>query len=83
MTSLYHELKSAGIELDSHYSDLYVKDSPQARAIIQRHMDKKARFPSLFISQIDGKPWFDIPFAFMPYWELRAKSAARIPHGKV
>lgn len=37
MKSLYERLKSAGCDLDSHESDLYVKDTPEARKIIRQY----------------------------------------------
>ncbi len=57
--SLYEELRDSGAKLDNHESDLYVKDSPEVRAIIVQHNFGYTAFRS----QIDGNMWLDIPFA--------------------
>jgi hypothetical protein len=31
-----------------------------------------------FTSNIDGEQWFDIPFAFDPYWEAKQRIADKI-----
>jgi hypothetical protein len=74
--SLYTELKDAGCQIDSHYSDLYVLSTPESRAIIARHGGRCS--PSAFRSQIDGKVWIDLPFCFEPYWEAVARKAALV-----
>ena len=73
--SLYTELKDAGCTLDNHYSDLYVLFEPKATAIIQQHrtLTHRTVMLSTFVSNLDGKLWYDIPFAFDPYWEARSK----------
>ena len=70
-SSLYLELVAAGCVLDNHESDLYVEDTEAARAIIGRFPQEQGNLTS-FTSQIDQKPWLDIPFAFDPWWERRA-----------
>jgi hypothetical protein len=64
---IYHELQAAGVPLDSHESDLYAKVTPASRAIVNRW--RHARTVTIFTSQIDGARWFDIPFAYLPFWE--------------
>lgn len=65
--SLYSELLAAGVEMGNHYSDLYVKASPASLGIILRH-----RAPvNPFRSNIDGSMWYDVPFAYDPYWAVR------------
>lgn len=71
--TLYQELKSAKCEIDSHESDLYVKATARALAIIAKYPNGYSRF----ISQIDGTYWLDIPFAFDPFWEKVASRTAR------
>lgn len=65
--SLYQELRAAGIPTDHHESDLYVLDTPAARALIGKHGKKG----SSFTSQIDGKRWLDVPFTYDPFWEKK------------
>ena len=70
MASVYEQLKAAGCELDNHYSDLYVKATPESQKILTEH---KAR-ASVFTSQIDNALWFEVPFAWEPFWDaVRAK----------
>jgi len=68
---IYRQLKEANIKLDHHNSDLYVIKCPESEAIIEKYKFKNN--VTTFISQIDGKVWYEIPFAFMPYWERRIK----------
>ena len=75
MRTLYDAFKEAGCEIDNHYSDLYVCADDKARQVLRdyRAATPKAQHPivSSFISNIDGKMWFDFPFCFTPYWEAK------------
>jgi len=66
----YNQLKRKVFTLmDKHESDLYALKTPESEAII-----KAWDYPhsvSTFISQIDGGVWYDIPFAFKPWWDAR------------
>jgi len=73
--SLYHRLVDAGFEIDHHESDLYVRVTDESRAIIEGWMAESGLgrdFLSTFVSDIDKKRYFDVPFAFQPYWDARA-----------
>lgn len=70
--SLYRELKAAGCEVDSHYSDLYVKSTSEAWRILKANVSSHARV-STFKNNIDGQVWIDVPFAFEPYWDRQAR----------
>ena len=70
--TLYDKLQAAGIETDSHESDLYVKDSATAREIIRA---SRLSF-SLFRSARDGTHWLDVPFAYAPFWRTRCGGRA-------
>ena len=74
MTSLYEAIKAAGIEISSHESDLYFPATEKSRAIL-RQFPLSRRNASTFTNQGSGTPgnWFDVPFAFMPYWDRKAK----------
>ena len=67
--SLYTLLLEAGCKLDNHESDLYVLDTPEARAIIIAQHPAVSFAP--FRSQVDGRIWLDLPFHFAPWWEHR------------
>jgi hypothetical protein len=66
----YYKLLRAGVPMDSHESDLYVKDTPTARAIL-------ADWPfgrlGRFKNNINGEIYIDIPFAYAPYWEKKVR----------
>jgi hypothetical protein len=66
--SIYEELKEAGVPVDSHESDLYAKVTPVSRGILARY-PKQSR--SCFTSRVDKTAWFDIPFAYDPWWKER------------
>ena len=70
--SLYTELRDAGCTLDSHYSDLYVRDTVLAQEIIRGYHDANG-WPckpfARFTSPVDGMRWIDLPFMYDPFWE--------------
>jgi len=68
MTNPYTALVNAGIPLDNHESDLYAKVTPEAGRIIRASGWGGV---TVFINQLDGSPWFDLPFAYLPWWEAR------------
>jgi len=68
--TLYEDLVAAGIPTDSHESDLYVLDTPEARALLAKH----GKQGSGFVSQIDRRRWLDVPFAYDPFWTKKARS---------
>lgn len=78
--SLYTELLAAGIETSNHYSDLYFPATKESLAILNRHTLQKSN-ASYFTNQ--AKPnrgerwWVDVPFAYDPYWEAKAKEGAK------
>ncbi len=75
--SLYKQLKRIGLkegrgaadEIGHHESDLYVKASPETRALVKA----SGRPYSFFKSNVDGKTWIDVPFAYEPFWELKPR----------
>lgn len=77
--TLYEALHAAGVPLDSHESDLYVKDTPEARAILVAHGKCPGAWGcEAFTSNIEPRDcWFDVPFAFDPYWQQRQNEPGR------
>ncbi len=67
--SLYSRIKAAGIPFDSHESDLYVLATPEARQLV----DECGAVCSVFVSQVDGRRWLDVPFHYEPFWTRRMK----------
>lgn len=75
MKTLYETLTEAGVETDSHCSDLYFPATPESRAILGRFPVERAN--ATCFTPWDGSQglWFDVPFAFTPYW----KAATKLP----
>ena len=71
--SLYHRLAAAGCEIDHYQSDLYVRRTPLALAIIAAQQPPVTALP--FASQIDGTTWLDIPFQYEPFWTKKGTRA--------
>ena len=67
--SLHRQLLAAGVDLDHHESDLYAMVTPESRRIVE----ESGHSSTMFTSEVDGKLWYDLPFAFEPFW--RAKMA--------
>ncbi len=68
--SLYEAVLAAGIEHDHHETDLYLPATPQALALLAC-FPLNDRNAERFTSAIDGKPWIDVPFAYLPNWSKR------------
>ncbi len=65
--TIHETMKNLGVEISSHYSDLYVPVTEETRTALKNAKPKP--YFGTFRSNIDGKMWFDISFAFDPYWE--------------
>ncbi len=65
--TIYQAIVAAGIETDNHESDLYVPVCQESIEIVKEYNPNR----STFISKINGKCYYDIPFAFDPWWEKR------------
>jgi len=73
--TIYAQMLAAGVPTDSHESDLYVKATPEALAIVRRY--RWRNLVTSFTHAVDGTRWLEIPFAFDPWWENRANRDAR------
>jgi hypothetical protein len=67
---IYDEMVAAGVPVDHNESDLYAKVTPESREIVQRYEFKS--IVRTFRNNADGKAWYDIPFAYLPWWITRA-----------
>lgn len=66
---IYDKVITLGIEYDHHESDLYIPVNDQTKRLMK---DFEYRILSkVFKSNIDGSPWYEIPFAYTPWWEER------------
>ncbi|MBC7818413.1 MAG: hypothetical protein IAG10_16120 [Planctomycetaceae bacterium] len=63
---VYDECLAAGIPMANHYSDLYIPATDETRAILKK-CDCITYRP--FRNQVEGGTWYDVPFAYLPYWE--------------
>ena len=64
---LWEHIKTHGIEHGCHASDLYIPVNDETRALIKAY-DFKCNV-TMFVSNTDKKLWYDIPFAYQPFWE--------------
>lgn len=65
--SIYEEFKAMNIPINHHESDLYVPVTPETRKIVSTYEFRSN--VTTFVCQIDKKLWYDIPFAYSPFWE--------------
>lgn len=76
MPTINEQLVAAGVPTSSHRSDLYALVTPESRAIVDAYQWK--RNVTTFRGEIDGKQWFDIPFACDAFWRaVEERSKAR------
>lgn len=73
--TIYEALRDAGCKLDHHESDLYVKEDFVSIKILNNFVKKGS---SRFWNEVDGQFWFDIPFAYDPFWAKRLKNLRRL-----
>lgn len=71
---IYEEMKAAGVKIASHETDLYVPVNDITSAIVGRYEHKT--IVTTFRNQVEGGEWYDIPFAYLPAWEAKAKPAS-------
>lgn len=51
-------------DIDHHASDLYLKVTAESRGLLNRF--KYKHLVETFVSGIDGKLWYDLPFCYDP-----------------
>jgi len=73
--TLYGDLLAAGVPMDNHESDLHFADTADSRAILAR-FPESAKIARRFPNQLGGGTWWDVPFAFLPWWERRCQAEA-------
>ena len=72
LTDHMGELQRLDLPMGNHESDLLVRDTPEAREIVVRHGYTFTTFINLRPPHV-GEVWLDVPFAFLPWWEARAR----------
>jgi hypothetical protein len=66
MKPIFEQVKELNIPYDSHATDLYVPVNDATRELIKGYEYRTN--VTTFVSQIDKKLWFEIPFAYLPGW---------------
>lgn len=66
---LYAALVEMGATMENHESDLYVRLDTSVIRLIARYKFK-AQVKTFQSSIPDGGTWYDIPFAYVPYWKV-------------
>jgi hypothetical protein len=66
---IYEIVKEKNIPFDHHESDLYVKKTRESTLIIRNYEFKDN--VTIFTSDIDGTLWYDIPFAYTPFYKKK------------
>lgn len=61
--TIYEQLRAAGCDIENHESDLYVRDTHEARTIIRANCKPIHPFRSH-----DGSAWLEVAFAYDPFW---------------
>jgi hypothetical protein len=72
---IYEEAKKLGIPMDHHESDLYLLKTPESKKLVAQIENRSTI--STFTSPIDKKVWYDIAFAYTPFWEEVSKKGAK------
>lgn len=62
-------------QMFNHCSDLYVFATPLTKRVVDKWFKdeglNKSLFVKTFTDQLTGRPMYDIPFQYAPYWEKR------------
>lgn len=79
--SLMEQLLDAGYPRDqifNHESDLYVFVTPLTQRVVNKWCEDnryaKHLFMKTFTDQISGRPMYDIPFQYTPYWDEKERT---------
>jgi len=75
ITEMYPEIKKRKIEHDNHASDLYVPVTKETLQLVEQYAFK--RNVTTFKDQTSGGRWFDIPFAFTPWWKDKGRKPVK------
>lgn len=70
--TIHEDLKAAGVFFDHHESDLYALVCDDSFKIVEGYQFKEN--VTMFRSKVDGKLWYDIPFAYESTLESAVRS---------
>jgi len=72
MKTIYERAKAAQLETDNYESDLYLKDTPEARRIVREWQEESGRDGAItYFHDTEGAQWIDVPLAFDPFWQAK------------
>ena len=76
--TLFEEIVHRGIPYSSHESDLYIPCTEETRALLKEpwylmHKLNATSFPN---NCDERRRWYDISFAYQPWWEAREPKKA-------
>ena len=63
--SIYQQAVRLGLDIERHESDLYLRKSEKSVALVDAYAHRAN--VRQFVAP-DDSLWFDIPFAFDPFW---------------
>lgn len=63
---LFSQVVAHDIPFTNHYSDLYIPVNETTKALIAAY--KFRQCVRVFTNQVEGGLWYDVPFAYAPYW---------------
>ena len=66
---IYQECIDRGIPVRNHCSDLYIPVTPETTELVKKYNG----FHSEFHNEVEGGMWYDVSFAYTPWWEAKAK----------
>ena len=67
--NILEEAKKLNVEISNWCSDLYIPVTEETKKLVAAY-----EFPqniTTFIANDDGKLWYDIPFAYTPYYNRK------------
>ena len=64
------------IDHATYSSDLYIKKTLESAKLIAEYEFKSG--VTTFVDNIDGCIWYDIPFAYDPFWSGIARKSAQL-----
>jgi hypothetical protein len=70
--NIYKEMQKLGVEIDHHESDLYVPVTPETTKLVNKYEFKDN--VKIFTCRLTKKLCYDIPFAYVPFWQNKATS---------
>ena len=65
--TIYEACVARDIPCHNHESDLYIPVTAETAALVKHYGSSATRF----INQVEGGTWYDVAFAYLPWWQAR------------